>query len=248
MSVPKMLIPKMLIPEPRAPLNRRDISQRGRRPGTAQTFLLSCGILSSLLYAITNDLLAALRYRGYSPFSQVVSELTSIGAPTRTPLLAMGLVYDVLLAAFGVGVWRSARGNRALGVTGLLLVGYGAIGPLWLPFPMTARGEIGTTTGLTDIMHIVMGAVTVLLMFSAIGFGARAFGGRFRAYSLGTLATVLAFGASVFAYVPRIAAGEPTPWVGVLERINIAAWLMWVAVLAVILLRGASGSRTAGSA
>ena len=36
---------------------------------------------------------------------------------------------------------------------------------------------------------------------------------------------------------PRIAANLPTPWVGVWERINIGAFLLWVVVLAVALWR-----------
>lgn len=34
----------------------------------------------------------------------------------------------------------SSHGKKALRVTGALLIAYGAVGPLWLPFPMTARG------------------------------------------------------------------------------------------------------------
>ena len=31
--------------------------------------------------------------------------------------------------------------------------------------------------------------------------------------------------------------GEPTPWLGLFERIMLGAWLFWMSVLAVILLR-----------
>ena len=213
---------------------------------TTRKVLLACGVLSSLLYAVAHDVLAAVLYEGYSPFSQTVSELSSIGAPTRSAVTAVSLVSDLLLIAFGIGVWQSAQGQRAGRVTGGLLVAYGALWPLWLPFPITARGEIASSTGLTDVMHVVLGAVTVLLMFSAIGFGAAALGKAFRIYSLVTLATVVVFGVLTFAYVPRVGAGAPTPWLGVVERINIGAWLLWVAVLAITLLRrGSTLDRTA---
>ena len=42
--------------------------------------LLVCGIASSVLFAL---MIWAIRYPGYNPFSQVPSELTGIGAPTR---------------------------------------------------------------------------------------------------------------------------------------------------------------------
>lgn len=104
-----------------------------------------------------------------------------------------------------------------------------------LPFaPMHLRGE-GFT--LTDTMHIVLAAATVLLMLLAIGFGTAAFGKRFRLYSIVTLVILVAFGALTFLDGPRISANLPTPWVGVWERINIGVFLLWVVVLATALSR-----------
>ncbi|HLN76668.1 MAG TPA: hypothetical protein VK204_06445, partial [Nocardioidaceae bacterium] len=58
----------------------------------------------------------------------------------------------------------------------------GALGPLWYPFPMTARGQIepATKMALADLMHITLGAIDTLLMLSILGFGAAALGKRFR--------------------------------------------------------------------
>jgi hypothetical protein len=36
---------------------------------------------------------------------------------------------------------------------------------------------------------------------------------------------------------PRLAANLPTPWMGVWERISIFGYMLWVAVLAIALLR-----------
>lgn len=44
------------------------------------------------------------------------------------------------------------------------------------------------------------------------------------------------------------AAGQLTPWLGVAERINIGAYLLWVTVLAAILLRGHPDVRKHGVA
>jgi hypothetical protein len=38
--------------------------------------------------------------------------------------------------------------------------------------------------------------------------------------------------------VQHLAAGEPTPWFGLLERITIGVYLLWVAVLALLLFEG----------
>jgi Protein of unknown function (DUF998) len=198
-----------------------------------RTALLVCGIVSSLLYVAMN-VFVAMQWEGYSSASQTVSELSAIGAPTRRQWVALGIAYTLLVIAFGLGVWGSARRNRPLRVVGGLMVSYGVISLAWPFAPMHLRGE---RLSLTDTMHIVLAIVTVLLMLLAIGFGTAAFGTRFRLYSIATLMILLAFGALTFRDGPRIAANLPTPWVGVWERINIGVFLLWVVVLATTLLR-----------
>ena len=48
---------------------------------------------------------------------------------------------------------------------------------------------------------------------------------------------LVAFGVLTGLDGPSIAANLPTPWVGVWERVNIGAFLLWVVVLANTLLR-----------
>ena len=200
------------------------------------TALLACGIAAALIYAAAHDALAVLLYDGYSAFSQAVSELSSVGAPTRPAALVVEFVSDVLLVAFGVGVWRAALGRRSLRIVAACVIGYGALFPLWLPFPMTARGG-GRTPGTTDLMHLVLGVATIVLMLVAIGCGATAFARPFRLYSVGTFVAVLVLWSWSGSYGGRIAADRPTPWLGVVERAALAAWLAWVVVLALVLLR-----------
>jgi hypothetical protein len=200
--------------------------------------LLACGVLYALTYVIFNDVIAATSYHGYSRMSQAVSELSASGAPTRTFLVAMLPIGTALLIAFGIGGWKSAHGKRALRVTGGLLIALGVTGLLWLPFPMTSRQEmINGTMPANDVGHIVLSALTVLLIVSQIGFGAAAFGWRFRVYSIFTAAVVLVFGALTGLESPKVPAGDPTPWLGFYERISLYAWLLWIAVLAIMLLR-----------
>ena len=90
---------------------------------------------------------------------------------------------------------------------------------------------------LSDTMHVALGAVTVFLMFLAIGFGAGTFGKRFRLYSIASIIVLLAFGMLTFLDAPRLQANLPTPWVGLWERINISVFLLWVVVLATVLWR-----------
>ena len=199
--------------------------------------LLVCGIASSLLYVL---MIWAIRYDGYDPISQVPSELTAIGAPTQALWARLGWIYTVLITAFGIGVWKSAGGNRALRLVGGFILAYASLGLLWPFAPMHQREVLAAGGGTpSDTLHQVLAAVTVFLMFLAIGFGATAFGKRFRLYSIATIVVLLAFGGLTFLEAPRLQANLPTPWIGLWERIDISAFLLWVVVLASALCRTA---------
>jgi hypothetical protein len=197
--------------------------------------LLACGILSSLLYA-TTDVLGGLQYDGYSFTSQAISELMAVGAPSEDFVDPLFITYGVLAVTFGIGVLReAAHRNRALRVTGALLIAYavaGFTGPTL--FEMYPRG---TATVTDDTPHIVLTGVLVALTLLAIGVGAFALGKRFRIYSFATLGTMIALGAASGRYGALLAAGQPTPGFGIIERILIYSSVLWFGVLAVALLR-----------
>jgi hypothetical protein len=209
--------------------------------------LLVCGMASSLLYAA---MIWTIRYEGYNPISQVPSELTAIGAPTQALWAWLGWIYTVLVVAFGFGLWKSADRNRAVRIVGGLILAYASLGLLW-PFAAMHQREVLAAGGGTwsDTTHVALGGVTVFLMFLAIGFGATAFGKRFRLYSIASIVVLLAFGALTFLEAPGVQANLPTPWIGLWERINISVFLLWVVVLATMLWRtGTARSFAAGGA
>ena len=194
--------------------------------------LLASGILSSLLY-VGIDLLAAVRYGEYhSFFSQAISELGAVGAPTKALVDPLFTAYGILLVAFGVGVIAYANGNRNLRVIGALLIGIWAAGLL-----TPAMHLRGTSKLAGDAPHIVGTAVIVLFILAAVVVGASLFGRGFRLYSWATLAILIVSYVLTGIAAGKLAAGEPTPWLGAVERVNIGAYLLWVAILAVILLR-----------
>jgi hypothetical protein len=144
----------------------------------------------------------------------------------------------VLVTAFGIGVWRSADGNRAVQIAGGLILAQASLGLLWPFAPMHQREVLAAGGGtLSDTLHQVLAAVTVCLMFLAIGSSAKAFGKRFRLYSIVTVVVLLTFGGLTFLEAPRLQANLPTPWIGLWERINISVFLLWVVMLAVVLWR-----------
>ena len=196
---------------------------------------LSCGILASLLYVGMNIFIPPL-YEGYNWVSQTVSELSAVDAPTRPLWFVLGIIYTLLVAAFGWGVLKSAGEGRSLRIVGILMIINGLMGLTWSPMHQREVLAAGGGT-FTDTWHLAMSVITVLLMFLSIGFGAVAFGEKFRFYSIATLLVFIVFGVLTFAEAPSIDKNGSTPFIGLWERINIAAFMVWLFVFAVILLR-----------
>jgi hypothetical protein len=216
--------------------------QDGASTERRSRFLLTCGILAPVLY-VAMTLFVGLLWEGYSVVSGVPSELSAIGAPTRLLWIWLGMVYAVLMLAFGWGVWKSAPPNRALRIAGALLMADTVVGQFWPPMHQRAVLAAGGGT-LTDTLHLVWAAITGVFFVLIVGFGAAALGRRFRVYSIATMVIGLACGAVTSTYASRVQADLPTPGVGVWERISIAAFMGWIAVLAIALLRAPHGATT----
>ena len=193
--------------------------------------LLACGLLSSVLYVAMN-VAVPMQWPDYDWTSQAVSELSAIGAPTRALWVPLGMAYALLVIAFGLGVSSSGARSESLRRAGVVLTVYGVIGLAWPPMHLRGAG-----TSLTDTLHIVFSMVTVLLMLLAMSAAARGLGWAFRVYSIVSLLIIVSFGIATALDAPNVPANLPTPWMGVWERISIGAFMLWVAALAVRLLR-----------
>ncbi|HEY6223775.1 MAG TPA: DUF998 domain-containing protein, partial [Gemmatimonadales bacterium] len=136
---------------------------------TLRAILLGCGVLASLLYVAMNVVIP-LQWAGYSSAAQTISELSAIGAPTRALWVPLGVVYTLLIVAFGWGVWTATRGARRLRLAGALLVFSGLFGLFWPPMHLR-----GAPFSLTDALHIVWTAVTLLITLLVMWLAATAF-------------------------------------------------------------------------
>jgi hypothetical protein len=203
--------------------------------GTSPDALLACGALSSLWYVAIN-LITPLFYDGYSLLSQAPSELSAIGAPTRILWDLTVTFYPLLFAAFGWGVLQVSAGNRYLRIVGNLIIVYAVLNFYWPP--MHRREVIANGGGTwTDTLHLVWASVTVFFMILFMVFGAKASGKKFRLYTAANLILFLLFGTLTFIESSSLEAGLPTPWMGLWERINIAAFMVWVGVFSFSLVR-----------
>ena len=81
-----------------------------------------------------------------------------------------------------------------------------------------------------------------------IWFGAGMFGKAWRLYSIATMVVLILFGAIAGSAGPRISAGLATPWVGLMERVNIYGYMLWLANLSALVLYERVCARSATAA
>ena len=93
-----------------------------------ERILLLCGILAPLVY-VTAVVLGGLLRPDYSHKSQAISELIASGAPNKLLLDPLFALYNLLTAAFGIGLFMAvgdkppteARISGSLGALALVV-------------------------------------------------------------------------------------------------------------------------------
>lgn len=223
---------------------RRDAWYSGLASRAPARLLVFAGVVMFALY-IFMDVVASLAYDGYSYKDQTISELSAIGAPTRTFWLVASVFHGLFSFAFAFGVLATAGSRRKVWVVGWLLLIFAASGFLWWFAPMHQREVLAADGGTwQDTMHLVTGGISSLLFFSMIGVGAFAFGRRFRWYSFATIGLMLVFGMLMNMDVEKVGNEEATPWLGIWERVAIEGAMLWEAVFAAVLLWGSGVLRS----
>jgi len=194
----------------------------------AQKLLVSCGIISSLLYLGT-DWLAGRLLKGYSFTAQSISELSAAGSPTRSLVVSLTFVAGLLLIAFGIGVWKVTGQTLLPRIVSGLLIGNVLVGLIAIIFFPTRFGE-----------RPIFGSIGVVLMFFSVLFfilgmvvGAMAFSGWFRVLSIAIPSTYILLAILRFATVTTSSTGEVVSLIGAQERTMSYSFLFWVMALAI---------------
>ena len=215
--------------------------QRASPVRRRRKWLLIDGIGAVGVYAV-GDLLSGLLYEGYSFKDQAISELSAYGSPVRPLAVTWIALHNLLGIAFGVGVWLSAGGSRALRWTAGFMVAAGVVTvPLHPFFPMSSRGM---EAGFNDTMHQVLTMAFGLFVFGAVAASAVAIRGWFRLYAIASLVVIMLFAGLTGPLMSELANNQPTPWLGAFERINAYTTFAWMVVLAVVLIRRTVGDST----
>ena len=174
--------------------------------------------------------------RLYSFKDQWISELTATGSPVRPGMLTVITIHDLLLIAFGIGVWRAGADaqNRSLRWAGVALSAAHAFGLLIHSFfPMTSRW---LEPNPSDWMHGAATAVWGIGISVAMVLAAVAIRGWFRWFSIVSLVVIVASSALSSVAIQGMEQND-TPWAGALERVSAYGFMVWLVVLASITLR-----------
>jgi len=193
------------------------------------------GILTPLFY-IFNVVLGGALWPGYSHVRQAISELTMAGVPNLALMDALFTIYGFMLLAFSLGFslrWGRA-GNRPLTISGIALVACAAAG---LAMKFFRQDPIGEPLTFTGTMHLILAGVTSLgtifaIFFAAAGFRKLPYAGDLRVFSLVMGAIVLVSGGLTAAGTTQLPA-----IFGILERITIGAFMLWLLVISLSLLK-----------
>jgi len=210
--------------------------------------LLWAGLAAGSWYAAV-VLVGGMATPGYSHIGEHVSTLYQSGAPNGPWIAALFAVYNLLILALGVGVYRLVSNGgevrQRIGQAGGVAVALTAIAGFM--DDVFWQDPIGSPVTTTGTLHIAFAGVASLLTILAIALVAawalawpdlRGFG----RYSVATLVVI-----TVSGPVAAVATAGLWPTMGLLERIPIFGFVQWAAVTSIILARWQPVSRPAGT-
>jgi hypothetical protein len=192
------------------------------------------GVVAPLIY-VGAVVLGGILTPGYSHVAGPVGALTMTGAPAAVVLIPLFALYNALLIAFAFTVrevlWT--KGVR-LGLAAPIALAVAALmGALMLLYPIDPLGAPSTATGRMHAWFAGIAALAAMLAVLSTAGGLSRSGWRTLAvYSYASLAAIVV--SDIWA---AMTAGEMSPLMGLAERLTIAAFLQWLFVLALALVR-----------
>ncbi|WP_061238358.1 DUF998 domain-containing protein [Ectopseudomonas composti] len=201
--------------------------------------LLGLGVLIPF-WLFFGVLLTALAYPGYSHLDQAMSQLGAQGSPTQGfSAWLNNLPLGVFFVLFAVGVMRQVRGSRlALFSAGLILVhglasfvtGYFACDQGCAPAQPSFSQQMHNLAGLVMFLSLTLASLIWAFVSKRL-LGSRGFGLFSSACTLLAVVTVVLMAQAV----------EAGHSFGLYQRINYGISVLWVAGLALMLLRSRAG-------
>lgn len=200
------------------------------QPDRILSVLAFCGIIGPIIYAIVLIILGLLR-PGYSHITQSMSELGEVGGPNAFIMNTIGFpLLGLLLVAFAFGLHRGISEGKGsiLGPSLVVLSGVGLVGSGIFPCD---QGCVDVT--IISKIHSISATIAAFAMiFAAFAISYRVRNDHlwedYHLYSLltGVVTAIVASAYMVFE-----------PWLGVFQRLSMGLSLLWIAVIAIQLLR-----------
>ena len=202
--------------------------------------LLGLGVLIPF-WLFFGVLLTALAYPGYSHLDQAMSQLGAQGSPTQGfSAWVNNLPLGVLFVLFAVGVMRQVRGSRLALFSAVLIFVHG-LASFATGYFACDQGCAPAQPSFSQQMHNLAGLVMFLSLTLASliwAFTSRRLLGS-RGFGLFSLACTVLAVATVVLMAQAVEVGHSF---GLYQRINYGISVIWGAGLALMLLRGRSGS------
>jgi hypothetical protein len=199
--------------------------------GTLAASSLLMGVAAPLLYAFT-VVWGATLFPGYSHLADPISSLTQVGREGTMGLQNLFFTYNVLVVGYGtIGILLS-YGRWPWVWSFALLIVTALVGLLMGLFP---QDPIGTPISIAGWTHIALAAVASFASMGAIAFGAVG-------YRFGKTPSLMQFSIVCLVIVfcsgglAGIGIGAGWPVAGLLERITIGTFELWLLVSAIVLL------------
>jgi len=171
------------------------------------------------------------------------------GARLTQILLACGALYavlyvvvnDVVAAGLYEGYDPVSQAVSELSATGSpAKVFLTTIFPVWLAlmvaFGIGVRRAAGRRRALRVTGNLLVAHGIVALLWLAFPMTSRTDITAGAPAATNDVGHIVMFGTLTGIQARNVAIGEPTPWMGLAERLSIAPWLLWMAVLAVMLM------------
>jgi hypothetical membrane protein len=194
---------------------------------------LALGVAAPIVYAAT-VMWGATLVPGYSHLTDFISALNQSGQIGTEAVQSLFLLYNGLVLVFATMCLRRLSRSPEWMMTFLLLFAIAALGILMAPFPQDPVGDPMTTIGT---IHIVLAGLASICSMGAIWFSGLAWRRTKKGEDLALFSFVclgIVFGSGLFA-----AAAAVGGWniAGLLERVTIGTFLLWMLVTAAMFVR-----------